>query len=33
MSEDSRFEFCDLWDNGAIYSLAYSEMDSAQILI
>ena len=23
MSDDSHFEFYDLWENGAIYSLAY----------
>ena len=23
MSDDGHFEFCDLWENGATYSLAY----------
>ena len=30
MSNNSHFEFDDLWENGAIYSLAYGRNGSAQ---
>ena len=33
MSNDSHFEFDDLWETGAIYSLAFAEAYSAQKFI